>query len=46
MEESNAQYYETAPSIEEFVKMVEELYKKATSEKSNNARKQRSKNRT
>lgn len=45
MEESNAQYYKTAPSIEEFIKMVEEIYKEAN-EKPNNTRKQRSKNRS
>ena len=46
MEESNAQYYTNLPSIEEFTKIVEELYKKATSEKPNHNRKKRSNNRS
>ena len=46
MEEADAKYYYDLPGIEEFTKIVEELYKQATSEKSNNTRKQRSKNRS
>lgn len=34
------------PSIEEFTKIVEELYKQAVSEKPNNNRKKRSNNRS
>ena len=46
IEESNAQYYKNFPSIEEFTKIVEELFKKASSEKSNNDRKKCSNNRS
>jgi hypothetical protein len=46
MEESNGKYYTNMPSLEEFTKIVEELYKKATSEKPNNNRKKRSDNRS
>jgi len=39
-------YYDLPLSIEEFTKMVEELFKKANNEKPNNARAKRSNNRT
>jgi hypothetical protein len=46
IEESNAQYYYNLPSIEEFTKIVEELFKQAASEKPNNNRKKCSNNRS
>jgi hypothetical protein len=46
MEEADAKHYYDLPGIEEFTKIVEDLFKKATSEKPNNNRKKRSKNRT
>ena len=46
IEESNAQYYYNLPSIEEFTKMVEDLLKEASNEKSINNRKKRSNHRS
>lgn len=43
----NKEFYERLPSsIEDFVKMIEEIYKEINNEKPNNVRKQRSKNRS